>query len=109
MPCTAERGSGIAPAPRACYGAGVRLLLVLVPLVVACGRPQHEYAAEVVDNFLHACRSRGGSEAACRCALDRIRERYTEDEYRDVERRVAAHDEATVRALADLTAGCRGR
>jgi hypothetical protein len=77
--------------------------------LLSCGRPRHEYSAELVDNFGRACRARGGTEAACGCALDRLRERWTEQQYRDLETRVAKREEAAARALADATADCRGR
>lgn len=81
--------------------------LTVVPL--ACGRPQHEYPTEFVDNFRSACRAKGGTEDGCECALARIRERFTADEYRDIEARLVRREEAAAQALADVTADCRGK
>ncbi|MGH7895983.1 MAG: hypothetical protein ACREQL_15020, partial [Candidatus Binatia bacterium] len=46
------------------------------------------YSQEVVDNFVAAC-SRQGDLRSCRCAIDAIRRRFTIDEYRDIEARLA--------------------
>ena len=89
---------------------GVRriLLLLVIATALAChSKPAHEYPKDVVDNFLGACRSNGGSDDACRCALDAIQNRFTADEYVALEARVKANDEAATRLLAELVTDCR--
>ena len=58
-------------------------------LAAACGRePAHDYPAEVVDNFVAACRTRA-PEPTCRCAIDRLQDRFAWDEFRIHEARMA--------------------
>jgi hypothetical protein len=49
------------------------------------------YPPEVVDNFVRAC-ARRGDERACRCTIDAVRRRFTIDEYRAIEARIAEGD-----------------
>ena len=89
---------------------GVRrlLLLLLTATALAChSKPAHDYSKELVDNFLGACRSNGGSDDACRCALDAIQNRFTSEEYVEIEKRVKENDQAATRMLAELVADCR--
>jgi hypothetical protein len=74
-------------------------------LAVACRRRGNEYPPEVVENFLRACGSRA-SESACRCSLEKVQERYTADEYRALETRIAATRQVP-RELLDIIATCR--
>lgn len=74
-------------------------------LTTACRRRGNEYPPEVVENFLRACGSHA-SEGACRCSLDKVRERYTADEYRTLEARIAATRQAP-EELLDIIATCR--
>ena len=84
------------------------LLVVLAATALACHRePLHEYPKDVVDNFLGACRSNGGSDDACECALDGLRNRFTADEYVALEKKVQAKDEAAARLLTEVVADCR--
>lgn len=83
------------------------LLALLVTTAVACGEPLHDYPTSVVDNFLGACRSKGGSADACQCALDGLRRRYTADEYEALEKKVRDGDQASTRLLAEVVADCR--
>jgi hypothetical protein len=85
------------------------LLTVLVATTVACGGdPLHDYPDPVVDNFLAACRSKGGSEDACTCALDELRRRFTVDAYEALEMKVRDGDDASARLLAEVVTDCRG-
>jgi hypothetical protein len=49
------------------------------------------YPADVVANFLQACEQRGDARS-CRCTIDAIRRRFTIDEYRAMEARIAKGD-----------------
>jgi hypothetical protein len=84
------------------------LLTFLATAALACHRKSlHEYPKDVVDNFLAACRSNGGSDTACECALDGLRNRFTADEYVALEKRVQGKDEAAARVLSEVVADCR--
>ena len=49
------------------------------------------YPPSVVDNFVEACMQKG-ERRTCRCTIDAIRRRFTVEEYRAMERRIAAGD-----------------
>ena len=84
------------------------LLLLLTATALAChSKPAHEYSKELVDNFLGACRSNGGSDDACRCALDGIQNRFTAEEYMALEKSVKENDQAATRLLTEVVTDCR--
>lgn len=84
------------------------LLAVLTTAALACqGKPAHKYPKDVVDNFLAACRSNGGTDDACACALRGLQNRFTAEEYAALEKRVKANDEAATRVLAEVVTHCR--
>jgi len=83
------------------------LLTLLLATAFGCGKPLHDYPPSVVDNFLGACRSNGGSDHACHCALDELRRRYTADEYEALEKKVRDGDQASTKLLAEAVADCR--
>jgi len=86
------------------------LLALLAAATLACQRePLHDYPPDVVDNFLAACRLRGGSDDACSCSLDALRRRFTSTEYASLETQVAAGDGAATKLLADVASACAGR
>jgi hypothetical protein len=49
------------------------------------------YSPQVVENFLSAC-MKNSDARTCRCALDAVRRRFTIDEYRALEARIAQRD-----------------
>jgi hypothetical protein len=69
--------------PRLVLAAGV------LAGAVACRSQQHPYSDALVESFMRGCQQRAG-EPACRCALDRIRERYTAEEYEALEASIRA-------------------
>jgi len=80
------------------------LAVVLLLLAGACARePANEYPSEVVDNFIGACRTRAPEET-CRCAIDRLRDRFPWDEFRGIERRLAAGEMPD--EVAEAVRGC---
>jgi len=84
------------------------LLLLLTAATLACHRkPANEYPKDLVDNFLGACRSNGGSDDACRCSLEGIQNRFTAEEYTALEKRVKENDEAATRLLTEVVTDCR--
>jgi hypothetical protein len=88
----------------------VRPLLVSLALLgaLACHRePLHDFPSDVVDNFLAACRSKGGPDDACQCALDGLRRRFTAEEYAALEKNVRDGDQAATKVLADVVVDCR--
>ena len=84
-------------------------VVLLLSALLACSKSQHEYPAEVIDNFLAACRGRGGSETACECGLAEIRHRFTAEEYADLEAKVARENEEAGAVLAEVVTVCQGR
>jgi hypothetical protein len=85
----------------AAIGAG------LVLLAAGCGGgPPNPYPPEVVDTFVASCRSHS-EEAVCRCAIDRIQRRYSLDEFRAFEARIAKGE--AVKELIDTVSDCVGK
>jgi len=83
------------------------LVFFALALAVTTGcerRPADRWPPEVVDNFLRGCQSKA-SEAQCRCALARLQERFSLEEFQRLEREAAG---GTVpQPLADAVQGCR--
>ena len=70
------------------------------------GGPPNPYPAEIVENFVTSCRTRA-DEKICRCAIDRIERRWSLDEFKAFETRMAAGD--VPKEMVDTIADCRGR
>jgi hypothetical protein len=90
---------------------GWRRQLVLLGVVLATGTgckggPPNPYPDDVVDNFVSACRA-NAAERVCTCAIDRIQRRFTLDEFRAFEERMAQGE--TPKELVDSVADCQGR
>ena len=62
------------------------------------------YPDDVVQNFLDAC-ARGGGTRACRCTMDAIRRRFSIDEYRAIEARIAKGE--VPREMVAVAEDCR--
>lgn len=78
--------------------------LALLALAAACGcEPANEYPAEVVENFVAACRTRT-DERACRCAIDELRDRFPWERFQALERRMA--DGEMPDEIAEAVGGC---
>jgi len=78
--------------------------VVLLGVAMACNRtPTHDYPAEVVDNFVGACRTRA-PEAACQCAIDRLRDAIPYETFRGLEQRMASGEMPD--EIADAVRGC---
>lgn len=76
----------------------------LAVALVACRSKRNTYPETVVENFLRACQSRA-SESACRCAIDRIQERYTAEQYEMIEAGIRAGAQPP-QAFVDVATEC---
>lgn len=83
------------------------MLGMSVTVAAACkGAPANPYPEDVVQNFVAACRT-NAAERVCTCAIDRIQHRFTLDEFRAFEQRMAQGE--SPKELIDSVAECRGR
>jgi hypothetical protein len=84
------------------------LAALLVVFAAACGgSSEHSYPTEVVDNFMNSCTQKGSKES-CTCAIDHIQKKFTLDEFRSMEARMANKGEIPkemMDAIADCPAG----
>jgi len=79
----------------------------LVLLAAGCGgSPPNPYPQDVVDNFVTSCRTHA-TEGVCRCAIDKIERRYSIDEFRAFEERMARGE--VVKDVMDTVTGCIDR
>lgn len=68
--------------------------------------PPNPYPSEVVETFVSSCRT-NAAESVCRCAIDRIQRRWSLDEFKAFEARVADGD--VPKELVNSVADCQGR
>jgi hypothetical protein len=84
------------------------LALVLIAVAAACGgNDAHTYPDEIVQNFMNSCTQKG-SKASCECAIDHIQKKFTLDEFKAIEARMANKGEVPtemMNAIADCPAG----
>jgi hypothetical protein len=87
-----------------------RILPALIAAVAlglsACGGG-NDYPKEVEDNFLSSCKSGGGSEKQCECALDKIQDEFTYEEFKQEEKDITSGKEPS-KKLTDATKECAG-
>lgn len=86
--------------------AGLAVIVALALLISACSQ-KHEYPESVQRNFLSACyATSSGSFALCDCALEKVQEQLSLEEYLEWEIAALRGDrEATMRMIA-ITADC---
>jgi hypothetical protein len=81
------------------------LLVLLAVLGVACGeRGGRVYPADVVEHFMRGCTA-NASRATCGCALAALERRFTLDEFRAFEARMARRE--VPKDVVDAVASCR--
>jgi hypothetical protein len=78
--------------------------LVLLALSGCRGGPPNPYPPEVVEAFVASCRTKA-DESICRCAIDRIQRRWSLDEFKAFEARLAHGD--VPKELVDSVDGCK--
>jgi hypothetical protein len=78
------------------------VLLFVVPLA-GCGDDRHEYPPEVVESFIKNCEARA-DERDCNCAIDRLRETYTYEQFQSMESRLG--DRKVVQEMANVVDEC---
>jgi hypothetical protein len=64
-----------------------------------------KYPAQARRNFLRACEGQGAKRSVCECSLEALEERYTFDEFRDLERRGPKSGEIE-QALDEIAQDC---
>jgi hypothetical protein len=77
---------------------------VLLALSACRGGPPNPYPSEVVETFVASCRTRA-DESLCRCAIDRIQRRWSLDEFKAFEARMAGGE--VPKELVDSVADCQ--
>lgn len=86
----------------------MRHATALLLFILGCGGSgPAPYPSDVAENFLRACVGSGGNEPSCRCALEKVEERWTLDEYRALEARIARGE--TPGDLTGIIAACQTR
>jgi hypothetical protein len=80
--------------------------LALLAASGCAGDPPNPYPSEVVETFVASCRTRS-DERICRCAIDRIQRRWSLDEFKAFEARLAQGE--VPKELVDSVAECAGR
>jgi hypothetical protein len=80
--------------------------LALLAIASCGGGPPNPYPDDVVKNFVDSCRTRA-AESVCTCAIDKIQRRWTLDEFKALEARLAQGE--MPKELVDTVADCAGR
>jgi len=77
----------------------------LLVLAAACGGASRDvYPPDVVDNFMRGCTARS-APATCRCALDKLQDRFSVDEFKGFESRLRQGE--VPKEMADAALSCR--
>ncbi len=79
--------------------------LAVIALGGCGGDSKHEYPADVQNNFLTACEVQGSS-SACECALNKLQEKMSADEFNRAEVEMTANGVFPPKVL-DAVAECR--
>jgi hypothetical protein len=64
------------------------------------------YPEEVVQNFMDSCMKSGGNQAQCSCSINKIQERYSFDEFKQVEAEIQRTNELPS-GMVEILESCR--
>ena len=78
--------------------------LLLVAVLAGCRDDRHEYPAEVVESFITNCEARA-DQSNCHCAIDRLREAYSYEQFQALEKRLGQRE--AMQEMADVVDQCR--
>lgn len=57
------------------------LTITALAVLVSCGRGAEDYPPEIAEPFLNSCAAGGTSSETCQCALDKMEEKYSAEEF----------------------------
>ena len=88
---------------------GLGLIAALVVLAVGCsgGGDSKKFPDEVRKNFLETCTTSGANQKQCNCTLEKLEEKYNVEQFRELERRIAAGDASAEAEIAPFVSACR--
>jgi hypothetical protein len=82
------------------------LIMIVAAATFAAGCSNGSYPPQVVENFMSSCTAQpGATDAACSCAIERIQEEMTLDEFQAAEAEIQAGGSPP--ELIDIIEECR--
>jgi len=69
-------------------------VLVLSALTSAEAKPRYQYPASVVENFIKGCTSTGTKPNICSCAIDKIQDKYSFEEFYQIAEKARSDKQA---------------
>lgn len=83
---------------------GLRSALLLIFVAAGCGDGGHDYPDEVVTSFVTSCQQQADA-GHCNCAIDKLQEAYSYDEFQSLEKRL--NEPEVQKQMADTVSDCR--
>jgi hypothetical protein len=82
---------------------GIGTVLLLVSLAGCNGGDEGGYPPQVVENFMASCTAQpGASESECSCAIERIQETMTLEEFAEEEARITRGERPSDEIIAAI-------
>ena len=82
---------------------GIGTMLLLVSLAGCNGEDEGGYPPQVVENFMASCTAQpGASQSECQCAIDRIQETMTLEEFAAEEARITRGERPSDEIIAAI-------
>lgn len=110
LTCNCFRQLALEPLHKRLWAVLMKKILILSILtftLVGCGKADNRYPADIVTTFVNSCQAGGGNSELCSCAIDHIQDKFTLDEFKKIETRMAVGDQEAIRKIADTMSSCR--
>lgn len=91
---------------RFCYHFS--LCIALAVGLISCTAQKRTYPAAYVQNFMNGCIYSGGTQIICSCIIDKIQERYSLEEFSQIEVKMQATG-VLPEEILDFVGTCRTR
>jgi hypothetical protein len=81
--------------------------LAMLTSVACSGGNDNKFPDDLRKSFIETCTGSGSSSKQCDCALEKLEDKYSAQQFRDLERRITSGDASAEAEIAPIASACR--